>query len=324
MPSLTVVIEGQFYWNLIYSDKNSTSDSYKASYETERRREASKKEIIEHVEEKMSRDSTTNDKSISAGGKILGVELSAERSWENTKEIVDTIRTTTTSENDVTIKDSVTLKREYDMKPGQSLFVYQRVFSSPGATFQQDIYQHLDESMPEADQIGKVELKYVVAQAVYISGIQVVYGPDDYMAPVNRVKEGQGRKDDINADTSIFFPGTDNSLQHVWLVPKYTADEKKAITSIKFVQTNNKNSDYDDLAAGTDRKYRYLIPEVDVTKSRKISKLDLWRFWAGYDPALDRITSDDWTEDINKDRTGDFLYLGWDYYVNPLIMPASK
>jgi len=59
------------------------------------------------------------------------------------------------------------------MKPGQSLFVYQRVFTSPGAMFQQDIYQHLDESMPEADQTGKVELKYVVAQAVYISGVQV-------------------------------------------------------------------------------------------------------------------------------------------------------
>jgi hypothetical protein len=59
------------------------------------------------------------------------------------------------------------------MMPGESLYVYQRVFTSPGVTFQQDIYQHLGNVMPEADQTGNVELKYIVAQAVYISGIQV-------------------------------------------------------------------------------------------------------------------------------------------------------
>jgi len=60
----------------------------------------------------MNKDSTTNGASISAGGKILGVDLSAEYKWENTKEIVDTIRTTTTAETDVTISDSVKLERQ--------------------------------------------------------------------------------------------------------------------------------------------------------------------------------------------------------------------
>jgi len=98
-------------------------------------------------------------------------------------------------------------------------------------------------------------------------------------------------------------------------VPEYTSDKNKALTSIKFVETDNHNSDYSDLAAGAGGKYCYIVPEVDSTKSQKISKLDLWRFWAGYSPATDRITSQDRTSDLNKDRKGDFLYLGWDYYV---------
>jgi hypothetical protein len=75
----------------------------------------SKKEIVEHVNEQMQKDSTTNNASISAGGSILGVDLSASYSWENTKEIVDTVRTTVTSESDVTISETVKLERHCEL-----------------------------------------------------------------------------------------------------------------------------------------------------------------------------------------------------------------
>ncbi|KAK7452168.1 hypothetical protein VKT23_012271 [Stygiomarasmius scandens] len=308
MATTTTSLEGGFYWKLIYSDKNNTSDVYKATYTAERKREASKKEILEHVKEQIQKDSTTHGVSISAGGTVLGVDLSTEYNWENTKEVVDTVRTTTTSETNVTISESVKTEREYEMRPGQSLFVYQRVFRSAGVMLQQDIYQHLNKPIPEADQNGMVKLKYTVAQAVYISGIQVVYGTDGYMAPANRIKEAQGRSDDINAD----FGG-----KYVWLVPEYTSDRNKALTGIKFVHTKNNNSEYSDLAAGAGGHWRYLIPEVDPSKSKKICKLELWRSWssAGYSRAVDIIKSDGRTGDLNEDRKGNWLFLGWDYYV---------
>jgi hypothetical protein len=59
------------------------------------------------------------------------------------------------------------------MLPGESLYVYQRVFVTPGAKFQEDIYQHLEKPLSGNDMFGKVQLKFLVAEAVYISNIKV-------------------------------------------------------------------------------------------------------------------------------------------------------
>jgi hypothetical protein len=98
-------------------------------------------------------------------------------------------------------------------------------------------------------------------------------------------------------------------------VPEWTSDPDKALTSVKAVKSDNNDPNYSDVASGAGGKYRYLIPEVDKSKSKKIGKMTLWRFWNGYRPATERITSDDWTADINDGRGGDYLYLGWNYYV---------
>jgi hypothetical protein len=103
--------------------------------------------------------------------------------------------------------------------------------------------------------------------------------------------------------------------RYVWLVPEYTSDRNKAITDIRFVMSDNSNSSLSDLAAGAGGKYRYLIPEVDKSKSQKISKLVLWRFPKEDGPSTGKITSKGRTGDLNNDRKGDWLYVGWDYYV---------
>jgi hypothetical protein len=73
--------------------------------------------------------------------------------------------------------------------------------------------------------------------------------------------------------------------------------------------SDNSNSSLGDLAAGAGGKYRYLIPEVDKSKSQKISKLVLWRFSKGNGPSTDRITSQGRTGDLNNDRRGDCCML---------------
>ncbi|KAK7461489.1 hypothetical protein VKT23_008663 [Stygiomarasmius scandens] len=303
MATTTVSIEAHFYWNLIYSDRNNTSDVYKVTYTTEHKRETSRREILAKVDEQSRSNSLNGCGVISAGGKVSGADLRTDN-WENTKEISDTVRETVTAEDDFTISESVKLERQYDIEPGESLFVYQRIFSSPGVKYQQDMFQYLDKTISEHDQSGKVELKYSVAHAVYVSAVQVVYGTEGYMAPPNRIKEAQGRSDDINAT----FGG-----KYVWLVPEYTSDKDKALTGIGFVMSDSANSNYNDLAAGAGGKYRYLIPEVDASKSQKIGKLDLWRLGDGN---TDGIGSKGRTGDLNKDRKGDYLYLGWDYVPN--------
>jgi hypothetical protein len=78
-------------------------------------RQVTKKEIVENVDEHLESNSTTSGVSISAGASIEDVSLSASANWENTNQIVDTIRTATTSETDVTISESVKVERTCEL-----------------------------------------------------------------------------------------------------------------------------------------------------------------------------------------------------------------
>ncbi|KAG6867895.1 hypothetical protein C0993_009741 [Termitomyces sp. T159_Od127] len=136
--------------------------------------------------------------------------------------------------------------------------------------------------------------------------LEVVYGEQATDAPGDRIRDWYNGSDDINRS----FGG-----KYVWLVPEWTTQVSQALTNVDLVIQGQADTRYDDLAKGAGGNYRYLIPVRRSNQKLFISALTLARS----EDALNDIPEQIWrslpqgaTNDINKGRHGDFLYLVWE------------
>ncbi|KAJ3559519.1 hypothetical protein NM688_g292 [Phlebia brevispora] len=130
----------------------------------------------------------------------------------------------------------------------------------------------------------------------YISDIKVVYNTE----PINAVHEINGKGDNVNRG---------RRATPVYLQPVYTTHAEVACNSFRLVIQNSKDSKRSDLAKGACGAYRYLLPLSDMLNETKITSLGLLRLSS----AITSLPSgySGMSDNINKDRKGDYLYLIW-------------
>ncbi|GJJ12698.1 hypothetical protein Clacol_006942 [Clathrus columnatus] len=150
-------------------------------------------------------------------------------------------------------------------------------------------------------------------QSQYISGYSVLYGVRASQEPRNAVTTLDDNGDDINQD----FGG-----KHVWIVPQYTGKIEDAKTGFVSVVQSTINPQYENLGSGSGGDYRYLLGMLDLGTKYRIKNIRLLR-------SSSKVTSppngyDGITDDINKGRTGTYLYLTWTAVYAPVFTFVSE
>ena len=95
---------------------------------------------------------------------------------------------------------------------------------------------------------------------------------------------------------------------YVWLVPKYTTNVDDAVTGFDLFIQENADDSKPDLARGAGGKWRYLVPVKIPQERKKITEIALMRRQGGdySGPGSGYVGR---TQDINRHRGGDFLFL---------------
>lgn len=141
----------------------------------------------------------------------------------------------------------------------------------------------------------------------YIKDFKVVYGDTKGSAPDNRLREMNGKSDDINCG----FDG-----DYVWLVPEYTSDPKEAACAFNILRNDSSWPGHSDLAKGAGGDFRYVCPLLSRYQTQwdesKITEVIFVRS----DSTVTRRMVADWgwhgmSDDINDSRAGDFLHILW-------------
>lgn len=142
----------------------------------------------------------------------------------------------------------------------------------------------------------------------YIRTVDIVYGDSTNAIDGQDVNKGFGGTKTFR----LIFVSLTNGLlassspgQYVYLVPRYTADKKKACCGFSLFTSYNEDLTANDMAKGDGKDlYRYLHVHYDVAGNhRTVGKVYL----------KEETMGDGHTDDLNKDRGGRFLYLCWEY-----------
>ncbi|PCH40839.1 hypothetical protein WOLCODRAFT_162586 [Wolfiporia cocos MD-104 SS10] len=140
----------------------------------------------------------------------------------------------------------------------------------------------------------------------WVESIQVVFTDKEEEQPANRVKELRGGATSINAG----FRG-----KYVSFLLSYTPDPTLATTSFFVVVQRFALDDFEDLAKGAGGDYRHLVPVYDQSIETKITELMLYRSAKEMTGAerenMRSLGYSGVSENFNKGRGGDFLYLMW-------------
>jgi hypothetical protein len=93
--------------------------------------------------------------------------------------------------------------------------------------------------------------------------------------------------------------------EYVYLVPEYTSNVQEAAFAFSLLTTYNADINAADISKGDGKDlFRYIRTHYRHDKSQVITKVWLARHTPG---------GDGHTDDLNKDRGGDYLYLCWEY-----------
>ncbi|KDQ63079.1 hypothetical protein JAAARDRAFT_53305 [Jaapia argillacea MUCL 33604] len=134
----------------------------------------------------------------------------------------------------------------------------------------------------------------------FVCGIQAVWGKHLTEAPRNAITDLIGSIDDVN-------DGYDGG--HLWLVAQFADDPHSACTNFNFVAQGGKDDRYQSLTHDSARDFRYLVPRCDSLVGTKISAVRLLRSNVAQNSPPEGF--DGLTGDINKGRSGAYLYLVW-------------
>lgn len=102
----------------------------------------------------------------------------------------------------------------------------------------------------------------------------------------------------------------------MWLCPEWTVVREEAITELSVERSSTPVRNYNDLAMGAKGDYRYIRGSHDGLDG--VTKVGLFRFDKELSPEeiRERIGQSGfshYSEDINKGRGGEYLYLIWAY-----------
>ncbi|XP_035701757.1 uncharacterized protein LOC118433684 [Folsomia candida] len=133
----------------------------------------------------------------------------------------------------------------------------------------------------------------------YLSWIDIIYGNESSQIPPNNIAEVTGKTADINAG----FGG-----DYVWLVPEWSSRLDEGVTSLRIDVQEKEDKVSKNLAKGAGGLFRYLRVIRDISHKEKIIEVALLR-------TANEIVGDSYweecTQDINKYRMKDYLYLCW-------------
>ncbi|OXA54418.1 Beta-D-xylosidase 3 [Folsomia candida] len=133
----------------------------------------------------------------------------------------------------------------------------------------------------------------------FLSGIDIIYGNESSQIPPDNIAEVTGKTADINAG----FGG-----DYVWLVPEWSSRLDEGVTSLRIDVQEKEDQVSKNLAKGAGGLFRYLRVIRDISHKEKIIEVALVR-------KDNEIVADSYweecTQDINKYRMKDYLYLCW-------------
>ncbi|KZO91091.1 hypothetical protein CALVIDRAFT_542142 [Calocera viscosa TUFC12733] len=136
----------------------------------------------------------------------------------------------------------------------------------------------------------------------FLDDLEVLYSDEAVGEPRLAVREAWDQGADINKG----FGG-----KYVWLIPHYTREESHGSTSWAIMITNIVQSGRADLAKGAGGYFRYLDRYSVREKAERIREVYLIRGKEHLEEAKTKGWISGHTDDINRDRGGDYLYLVW-------------
>lgn len=190
------------------------------------------------------------------------------------------------------------------VRSGEALAIYQLHLEGGGVHMGLNRFE--TRPLHEMPEEPLVYLDFNVLNRLYLRDVAVRL--QDHELPIGGDELGAGCGRDVNRG----FGG-----KFVYLVPEWTADPSQAVSEIKVVFSKDPMPGMVDLAAGAGGLYRYLYMIRPSTPQPRITWIDLKRSGQGDLPA-----GHDWvSEDLNKERGGDFLWLVASRTARPLGQP---
>ncbi|KAH6989989.1 hypothetical protein EDB80DRAFT_815995, partial [Ilyonectria destructans] len=131
----------------------------------------------------------------------------------------------------------------------------------------------------------------------FVSSLKVDYSDDQ---PAGSIREINGQSADINKG----FDG-----EYVWVIPQRASRPSEMVDTIWVDIASEKDPSRNDIAAGAGGDYRYFQWSRNMNVDRFITDIALWR--SDDDQSTPPSGWDGMSSDINRSRSGDYLYLVW-------------
>ncbi|GJE91722.1 hypothetical protein PsYK624_078720 [Phanerochaete sordida] len=314
IPSFPVPMQGTVFWKPVFEYDNSENDgtitfrktlSFSTTF-TARVFASEVNEAIYRYATAQQSSTASLDLTLGLGSAAFEV-LGAAASQENTTttEFDSALRLVREHAAGVVQTTVQSTEQTYTVGPRSRLNLYQKVFHFAGLDHECDAVRVSPRVLRESEAVDVVVRARPVA---FVKDIQVVYGDCAAEAPPLRVVEVHGGNADINAG----FGG-----KYVWLVPLYTFDPAEAASRFDLIVQEDGYGGWPDLAKGAGGQFRFLRAVHDPRAHVKIRELAFLRSGAGAVGGVEGWGFSGRTEDINRERQGDWLYLMWKTHAVP-------
>ncbi|KAI0262621.1 hypothetical protein BC834DRAFT_890984 [Gloeopeniophorella convolvens] len=300
---ITIQVAGKFIWELVFDyDNSGNSGEIEHKYSVTIAESYNSSDFLKTISQTTQKLTQSHEVSAEAGVSYGPASASLKYSYNNTKEVSDMLERTTSRQVDQKFDRTSTETRTYKVGAKSRLALYQRSFVAPGMRVQKETYRTTSKPLIGSELVEEVPLEFTLRPVRWLVGLDVVYTSNTSSAPSDRVRELYGGAEDINKG----FGG-----DYVWLVPIWSTETSKAISSFDLVIQGESDGNYKDLARGSKGEWRYLIPVRSQDTNSYIIDVRLIRRDSGASSPPSDSGYTGQTGDINRDRKGDWLYLVW-------------
>jgi len=284
----TVALLGKYSWELLLDIDNTDNAGYL------RRKEEVKSSIVvnyNNLLQTIQKTSLETFRDFDAGTPIELISIAVSPNLDNA--IADIYKNSPEMKSESREEKSKTT--EIEVGPHSTLKLYRLVFKGPGISYETETLSSTPHEMED------VIITANIRKLHFLKGFHVVYTQDKVSKPEESVQEVHG----LNADINEGFGG-----DFVWLLPIWTTRLSEGASGIELIIQSEENKDYQDLAKGTGGEFRYLKMIRDASSRKRITEIKLFRTTNESLKPSD-LGYPNYSEDINKNRRGDFLYLCW-------------
>ncbi|KAA8651011.1 hypothetical protein EYZ11_010971 [Aspergillus tanneri] len=297
--TVNVTMKGLYKYSLLQEvhNPNNTDASFERTIDTSY--EITRSTFLEHTSSETKTESHTTNVGFEAGASYGIVEAKVSASSETSSQLETAFSSLQRISTEETIKETKSTKQSFTIGKGDTYTIYERIFTAPG------INVHTNAVVAGPNKPKETEIEYTVTlqENRFLKDIKVQYGDNEFSEPQDAIKLVGNAKADVNKG----FGG-----KYVWLVPVWTNKVSEACSNVGIVIQKDVVEGHDDLAAGAGGKFRFLFPQVQDNNSNKITDIQLYRSSDGLTAdALSKMGFQGMSDDINKGRKGDYLYLLW-------------